>query len=139
MVGARQTMVALPYLALALALGACQAPAAMQGVAKPAASPALEEGERGSASNSPTALLAAALIGLPRERVEQVFGLPRQVRREAPAEVWQYAGKDCVVDLYLYQAAGGGMAVSFIEARDSAAVATEPESCFSTLTQRASL
>lgn len=82
---------------------------------------------------------ASSLIGLPQERIAEVFGKPGQVRRESPAEVWQYSSPNCVVDFYLYQVTGGGMSVSFIEARDRAALETAPELCFEALTQRAAL
>lgn len=118
-------------------LAACQTPIGHETASKPASAPApAETVDKEAAAKT---VFAASLIGLPRERVQEVFGKPRWVRREAPAEVWQYAGKNCVLDLYLYQVEGGGMSVSFVEARDGAAIATEPESCFSTLVQRASL
>jgi hypothetical protein len=124
---------------LVFALGACQSPAAIQGAAKAPGAPEAGIPSDNPRSAPPRSVFATTIIGLPRARIEEVFGKPRQVRREAPAEVWQYAGENCVLDVYLYKVEGGDFSVSFIEARDGAAVATEPEACFSTLTQRASL
>jgi len=59
----------------------------------------------------------ADLIGLGEPAVRQALGQPKRVRREADAQVWQYAGAGCVVDVFLY---GGsrGPAVVHVEARD---------------------
>ncbi len=46
----------------------------------------------------------ASLIGLHPDQLTVVLGPPGLVRRDAPAEVWQYVGDDCVLDLYLYRA-----------------------------------
>jgi hypothetical protein len=35
-----------------------------------------------------------------------LLGAPDFVRRDPPAEIWQYRGVDCVLDLFLYPEAG---------------------------------
>ena len=125
----------LAPIALALGLSACQVPAATLDQAKEAAASA----SVAPAPAVPGAMSASSLIGLPQERIAEFFGKPGQVRRESPAEVWQYSNASCVVDIYLYQVTGGGLSVSFIEARDKAALETAPELCFEALAQRAAL
>ncbi len=49
----------------------------------------------------------ASLMGLARDQVIALLGTPSLVRRDAPAEVWQYAGEECVLDLYLYEGGDG--------------------------------
>lgn len=49
----------------------------------------------------------ASLMGLARDQVMALLGAPSLVRRDAPAEVWQYAGETCVLDLYLYEGGEG--------------------------------
>jgi hypothetical protein len=123
--------------ALALGLAACQVPGT---ALKNGPETAPDAATTPSAPvDAPMALSSASLIGMSRERIAEVFGEPRQVRRESPAEVWQYSSANCVIDIYLYHVTGGGLSVSFVEARDAAAMAMEPDPCFQTLTQRAAL
>ncbi len=72
------------------------------------------------------------LIGLPGEKIARVFGKPRRVRKESLVEVWQYADEDCILDLYLYPSQGD-LSVTFVEARDAAAIMAETESCANSL------
>ena len=62
-------------------------------------------------------------------------------RKDAPAEVWQYSGADCVVDFYLYDSdpAGtdGRMEVAYVEARDLRAESAASERCVKSLLQSA--
>lgn len=51
---------------------------------------------------------------LTRREVGYMLGAPSFVRKDAEAEVWQYRGDACVMDLYFYEA---GAAVSYIDIR----------------------
>jgi hypothetical protein len=42
------------------------------------------------------------LIGLGEMEVTDLIGAPREVREEAPARVWRYAGDNCSVDVLFY-------------------------------------
>lgn len=75
-----------------------------------------------------------AFIGLADRELSSVLGKPRQVRKDAPAEIWQYSGADCVVDFYLYDA-DGRMEVAFVEARDVKAESAPTERCVKSLLQ----
>ncbi len=33
----------------------------------------------------------------------RLLGVPSLVRRDGPAEVWQYQGDDCILDIFLYK------------------------------------
>lgn len=46
--------------------------------------------------------LAADLIGSSAEATRGLLGDPAMVRREPPAEVWQYRSDTCVLDVYMY-------------------------------------
>jgi len=127
----------LAMVPLLLALCACQLPG---GPATVEPADAARPGTSAmSPANAPKSVSTIALIGQSEEQIVEAFGEPRQVRRETPAEVWQYSSTNCVVDFYLYQGTSGGLAVSFVEARDSAALETEPDSCVATLPHRAIL
>ena len=58
----------------------------------------------------------AALIGTDEARLTRLLGEPRLRRREVPAEVWQYAGKSCVLHVFFYRAGSGGYRVVHVEA-----------------------
>ena len=59
------------------------------------------------------------------------------MRKDAPAEIWQYFGADCVVDFYLYDSEGS-LRVAYMEARDPAADATPADRCVKSLMQTVS-
>jgi hypothetical protein len=71
-----------------------------------------------SASVSRPRVTADQLMGQESQAVQVALGQPRRVRKEAPAEIWQYDGGSCVVDLFLYPE-GGKQKVTHLEARDS--------------------
>ena len=72
------------------------------------------------------------LMGLDRGGLTALLGAPDLVRREAPAEIWQYLATDCVFDVVLY-ARGQNYNVSYLEARDAAALPQEPRPCLNSL------
>lgn len=53
------------------------------------------------------------------ERVEERFGAPGLVRREAGAEVWQYVKGPCVLLFFIYEDPAAGRRVAHAEARSS--------------------
>jgi hypothetical protein len=81
----------------------------------------------------------ASFIGLDDGALSRTLGQPQQVRKDAPAEIWQYAGANCVVDFYLYTGDSGGLAVAYMEARDRAAEATPADRCVRSLLQSVSV
>ena len=56
------------------------------------------------------------LLGLDETALKRWFGTPSLIRRDYPAEVWQYRAKACVLELYLYPA-DDHMEVADAEAR----------------------
>lgn len=72
------------------------------------------------------------LLGLDRGGVTALLGSPDLIRRESPAEIWQYVTGDCVFDVVLY-ANGQGYAVSYTEARDATAAVQAPRPCLNSL------
>ena len=81
----------------------------------------------------------ASFIGLDDGALSRTLGQPKQVRKDAPAEIWQYAGANCVVDFYLYAGDSGGLAVAYMEARDRAAEAISADRCVKSLLQSVSV
>ena len=70
----------------------------------------------------------ASMIGVDSVALQRLFNPPRLVRRDAPAELWQYQTRDCVVDLFLYQEKDG-LRLAYLEARTGAAQVTAPRPC----------
>lgn len=90
-----------------------------------------------AAARAGTAALPAApvrsmdpdrLIGAARADVQALLGTPGLVRREPPAEIWQYQGDTCVFDLFLYDEAGAHR-VTYFEARDVSAQRVDARLC----------
>src|SRR5690606_38618071 len=59
--------------------------------------------ERPAAVSSAPGRRAPELVGLTRGQVSRLPGAPSLLRRDAPAEVWQYIGATCVLHVFLYQ------------------------------------
>ncbi|MCE2509489.1 MAG: hypothetical protein J4G10_00680 [Alphaproteobacteria bacterium] len=100
----------------------CLLPAALAGCQK-GMTPA---GAQGSTAPPPaTAALPTPgeLVGLDKEGVQALLGAPQLIRRDGPAEVWQYTANACILDLFLYEA-GGAYQVEYLELR------TQPDENF---------
>ena len=74
----------------------------------------------------------ARLMGLDRAGLAKLLGDPELLRREPPAEIWQYRGASCVFDVFLYEQAGR-QRVTYLEARDSAARRVGARGCLNEL------
>ncbi len=72
------------------------------------------------------------LIGLTAPAVHDALGNPQRIRREAGAQIWQYAGLACVLDVFLYEEARGS-AVVHVEARDLDGRQADPGRCMGSL------
>ena len=55
-------------------------------------------------------------MGLGATEVSKLLGVPARVRRERRVRIWQYVTGECVLELFLYPAAGGHV-VTHIESR----------------------
>lgn len=73
----------------------------------------------GSAALGGAEIQPDELIGRDSVGVVGALGQPTRVRKEAAAQIWQYDGGSCVVDLFLYPE-GSQHRVAYVEARDTA-------------------
>jgi len=55
-----------------------------------------------SATSGSSATPPGDLIGMEAPALQTLLGTPGLVRKDDPAEVWQYRSQDCVLDIYLY-------------------------------------
>ena len=75
----------------------------------------------------------SALVGLARADVAALLGPPGLLRRDPPAEMWQYRNEDCVLHLFLYAVrADAGYEVRHVELRGRAG-APAPARCYAGL------
>ena len=91
------------WLALALAavaLAACETPGA-GGVGGASTTASLPPG-MSLPIDSPK-----ALVGKSETEVSSLLGKPGFTRTDGPAQVWQYSGASCVLDVFMYKAAAG--------------------------------
>jgi hypothetical protein len=122
-------------LVAAVALSACQIGRGEPPVATPAQAAAVTPAAPTPAAPAPRVAALppinddpAQLMGLDRGGVGALLGAPDLVRREAPAEIWQYVGGECVFEVVLYQR-GADYAVSYLEARDASAAVRPAQPC----------
>ena len=75
----------------------------------------------------------ARLKGLTPIQVTSMLGRPGFTRRDAPAEIWQYRGRACTLDLFLYDESGSQVVAHY----DMRGVQPLDErGCFDELTRR---
>lgn len=101
---------------LAALLSGCQSPYSTSGD-KVAAAP--------KASMAPP----PKVLGLKPHDVQELLGMPKLVRRDDPAEVWQYRSGACVLDVFLYPEETGSQQVRYLEARTVAAEPARTDEC----------
>ena len=75
------------------------------------------------------------LIGLSAAQLIQVFGTPALQVREGTGLKLQFRSRACVLDAFLYPAAGrpGAEQVTYVETRLPTGAPANPQSCYDTL------
>lgn len=98
--------------------------------------PAVEAEEAPALAALPAAPVTepARLKGLSPLQVRAVLGTPVFMRRDAPAEIWQYRGRGCTLDVFLYDDKAG-QSVAHYAVRS--AIALGEKECFDELTGKA--
>jgi hypothetical protein len=99
---------------LAALLSACETAGSDSSVAKSGATPQSESIDGTQASPEVAALPPEPeidddperLLGLGPNALSDLLGRPELIRRESPAQVWQYRATDCVFDVVLYREVG---------------------------------
>jgi len=76
------------------------------------------------------------LLGLDRARLTALLGAPEFRRSDAPAELWRYRARHCMLDLFLYTRegkAGGPLTVHHYKARTTANGTIAAQRCLEAL------
>lgn len=70
-------------------------------------------------------------LGATGVEVAAALGEPSLVRKEGPAEIWQYQGPNCILDLFLYapESGDGPFRVDYIELRNPALTDKRRRAC----------
>ncbi len=121
-------------LAAVLALAACAAPPPPdRQAALPVPAPSVVPAPPDRREQPDTGLRADDLFGAPAPSVSGWLGAPTLLRREPPAEIWQYAGPACTLHLYLYREADGTRRVAHVESVDRRGAGLTNADCLATL------
>lgn len=70
-----------------------------------------------------------SLTEMGEPELREVLGEPGFVRRDPPAEIWQYRTSGCVLHLFLYADAGERLALRHLEARRPEGGETATDDC----------
>lgn len=105
-----------------LAVAACAPPPSPgAGAVPPApAGAALRQPPADPAKPASKTVEVPMLLGLASREVEELFGVPRFVRRDGPAQIWQYGTDACTVNLFFYRD-GPSLKVRHVEFRNRSA------------------
>lgn len=68
------------------------------------------------------------LVGMTASDLEKAMGVPGFRRRDDPAEIWQYRGTTCVLDIFLYREKDG-IKVSYVDVRGLTVAKVTGEDC----------
>jgi len=71
----------------------------------------------------------AQLLGQSAAQAHSLLGEPRLVRRDGPAEIWQYRASGCILDVFLYDA-GADRTVRHVDLRGPGTATPERRACF---------
>ena len=103
----------------------------------PAATPLPQPEPEAKPEPTPPPPATGDFLGLAPDGVTGLLGQPRLVRREKPAEVWQYAADACVLHVFLYgDEAGNALRVDHLEATDLQGARASTDQCLEVLVQR---
>ena len=68
------------------------------------------------------------MVGMTPDELTRLLGEPRFKRRDDPAEIWQYKGERCFLDIFLYRDKGR-TEVSYVDVRGTTVVKVPGEEC----------
>ena len=94
-------------LAIAVSLLALLSACGPEGPGPGGAGPQTSRAPYGSKPGAPGEITVERFKGQSAKEITASLGDPSFRRREAPAEVWQYYGQGCVLDLFLYDETDG--------------------------------
>ncbi len=112
---------AIPALLAALALGACATEGGGAGAG----------GRSGASASASTASAFASpkeLVGKSGLQITSAIGAPAFRRKDGDAQIWQYRGTNCLLDVFLYKN-GAALKVKYAELRRRASGGLSESAC----------
>jgi len=97
--------------------------------ATPNGADALRPGVQTVGTRRPNRYNPEEFVGFQPDALLPVLGAPDFVRRDGPAQIWQYRAENCVFDLFLYRD-GGTSRVDHVELRERGATKESAEECY---------
>lgn len=92
-------------------------------------SAALAAGVQPAGGRKPRRFDPEEFVGYKPDALLPVLGAPDFVRRDGPAQIWQYRAENCVFDLFLYRD-GDTSRVNHVELRERGATSEPAEACY---------
>jgi hypothetical protein len=133
-----RTLPAILALLGPLALGACVSDGGGAASGGLAGSGAGSGGDLASRTPSTSTEGARHLVGKSASEIRSELGTPAFRRTDGPAQVWQYRGASCLLDVFLYREGGGSFRVKHAELRRRGGAGLSDSACLSdALTNRA--
>ena len=117
----------LPVLAVALVLSGCGAP---QTVTPP---PAVTTSVAPVIPPKPM-IHADQVLAQSESHIRSLLGTPSLLRQDPPAQLWQYRGPACVLDVYLYETSAGFVS-KHLAARGLKGQTMDPSACLAAISQ----
>lgn len=73
------------------------------------------------------------LVGLKAGVIQAKFGTPSLLRRDGPAQIWQYRSSGCIVDVFFYRTPAQDDEVTYVDLRGPKAEAGQGPVCLGSL------
>lgn len=79
--------------------------------------------------------LGARIRGMEKTAIARLLGEPSFIRRDDPAEIWQYRGERCILDIFMYKD-GNSFAAAHVALRSRTVERPADEACYADIFAR---
>lgn len=79
--------------------------------------------------------LRARIRGMEKTAIARLLGEPGFIRRDDPAEIWQYRGERCILDIFMYKD-GNSFAAAHVALRSRTVERPADEECYADIFAR---
>ncbi len=79
--------------------------------------------------------LGARIRGMEKTAIARLLGEPSFIRRDDPAEIWQYRGERCILDIFMYKD-GKSFAAAHVALRSRTVERPADEKCYADIFAR---
>lgn len=79
--------------------------------------------------------LRARIKGMEKTAIARLLGEPGFIRRDDPAEIWQYRGERCILDVFMYKD-GNSFTAAYVTLRSRTVERPADEECYANIFAR---